>query len=195
MITKKEDLINTYIKNDHGELRDLYTKKAVNLGLSINISCTVTSSRFIFTTMNPGRYGNVDHTSSPDHLVSRYGPMRELTLSDLKPSTKTEFVKLEFNHAWEAARDHEERVEFLYRQSDLGEALKGNNWKAIQSPSEAAQYHFDLYRRVETEIDERQEFIEKSEQVLSENTQTDHDIKEACGALYDAGCRFKLVDQ
>ncbi len=67
--------------------------------------------------------------------------------------TKESYVKRNYSTAWQAAKDHEERVEFLYRQSDLGEVIKGNNWKAIQSPSEAAQYHFDLYRKIETPIE------------------------------------------
>ena len=94
MITCKEDLMNTYIENDFGELRDLYTKKAIDLGLSINVASIVTSSRFIFTKINPEKYGNVDHASRLDYLVSTYGPMKEVTLSDLKPKP-TKFVKVE----------------------------------------------------------------------------------------------------
>lgn len=105
-----------------------------------------------------------------------------IVLSKPKPRTKTEFVKVEYSTSWQAAKDHEERVEFLYRQSDLGDAIKGNNWKAIQSPSEAAQYHFDLYRKVETEIDERQEFIDECQKYGSWE------------AMYDSG-KFKLVEK
>lgn len=109
-----------------------------------------------------------------------------------KPRTKTYFVKVEYSTSWKAAKDHEERVEFLYRQSDLGDAIKGNNWKAIQSPSEAAQYHFDLYRKLETEIDERQEFIDEAREV----TRATPNSKAAMsfGMLYDSG-KFKLVEK
>ena len=73
---------------------------------------------------------------------------------------KVEYVKVKYSKAWLAAKDHEERIKFLYRQSDLNDAIKGNNWKAIQSAGEAAQYYFDLYKKVATEITERDEHEE-----------------------------------
>ncbi len=80
--------------------------------------------------------------------------LRAAALETKEPKrTKESYEKRNYSTAWQAAKDHEERVEFLYRQSDLGEAIKGDNWKAIQSPSEAAQYHFDLYRKIETPIE------------------------------------------
>ncbi|AUS01569.1 coil containing protein [Vibrio phage 1.286.O._10N.286.55.C4] len=109
-------------------------------------------------------------------------------LNDKKPRTKTEFVKCEFNHAWEAVKAFGEGEKLYTKRSHKDFVL-------IDNAPDVLRFLYDLHRKVETEIDERQEFIEKSEQVLSENTQTDHDIKEACGALYDAGCRFKLVEK
>ena len=109
------------------------------------------------------------------------------------PRTKTEFVKVEYSKSWQAAKDHEERVEFLYRQSDLGDMIKGNNWKAIQSPSEAAQYYFDLYRKVEPEIDEQQEFVDRMLEMLDFNEA--YDGNKIVSDMYDNfGFRFKLVE-
>ena len=51
-------------------------------------------------------------------------------------------------------------------------------------------YWFDLdgvYRKVETEIDERQEFIEAACKVVP--TTAEEDIK-VMGKMFDAGCRF-----
>lgn len=155
MITKKEDLINTYIENDSGELRDLYTKKAIDLGLSINIASIVASSRFIFIKMNPEKYGNVDHASRLDYLVSTYGPMREVTLSDLKPRTKTEFVKCEFEKLSDLVLAYESG-EVLYREDSVGD----KNELSIYGAISMHRHSDDIYRKVETEIDKRQEFIE-----------------------------------
>ncbi len=105
--------------------------------------------------------------------------------------TKVEYVKVDYSISWQAAKDHEERTEFLYRQSDLNDAIKGNNWKAIQSPSEAARYYFDLYRRVETEINDREEFIASACKVQ----ESEHGERREylVAALFDSG-KFKLVD-
>ena len=186
MITKKEDLINTYIKNDSGELRDLYNKKAVDLGLSINAACIVTSSRFIFTKMNHGRYGNVDHASSLDYLVSRYGPMRELTLSDLKPRTKTEFV--ECGNLQSALDEFESMSGFEFYPDDKGCGDRINSVRYLA----LAYGNNSLYRKVETEIDERQEFINVAREVTSATPNSKAAV--SFGMLYDSG-KFKLVEK
>ncbi|QZI90984.1 hypothetical protein MYOV024v1_p0059 [Vibrio phage PS34B.2] len=187
MITKKEDLINTYIENDSGELRDLYTKKAIDLGLSINVASIVTSSRFIFTKMNPEKYGNVDHASRLDYLVSTYGPMREVTLSDLKPRTKTEFVKCEFEHAWEAVKAFGEGEKLYTKRSHKDFVL-------IDNAPDVLRFLYDLHRKVETEIDEQQEFVDRMLEML--------DFNEACDGnkilsdMYgNFGFRFKLMEK
>lgn len=108
-----------------------------------------------------------------------------------KPRTKTEFAECEFEKLSDLVLAFESGDELYYEENTTGYKYELDMYGAISMHKHSEK----LYRKVETEIDERQEFIEKSEQVLSENTQTDHDIKEACGALYDAGCRFKLVEK
>lgn len=92
MITCKEDLIGTYILNDCGELRSMYIKKALELGLSVNSACLTTSSDLIFTKSQSAGFGMVDHAITIEHLEKNYGTQREVTLMDLKP---TKFVKVE----------------------------------------------------------------------------------------------------
>ena len=93
MITCKEDLIGTYILNDSGELREMYIKKALEFGLSVNSACLTTSSDLIFTKSQSADFGMVDHALTIEHLKRTYGT-REVTLVDLKPTT-TKFVKVE----------------------------------------------------------------------------------------------------
>lgn len=98
----------------------------------------------------------------PGYIIKKCSYLESLISIETKEPkrTKESYEKRDYSTAWQAAKDHEERVEFLYRQSDLGEAIKGNNWKAIQSPSEAAQYHFDLYRKIETPIEWWEDAVE-----------------------------------
>ncbi|AUR96131.1 coil containing protein [Vibrio phage 1.216.O._10N.222.55.C12] len=44
----------------------------------------------------------------------------------------------------------------------------------------------DIYRKVETEIDERQEFIERAEELIDISKTAEYSL----GKMYDAGCRF-----
>ena len=92
MITCKEDLIGTYILNDCGELREMYIKKALELGLSVNSACLTTNSDLIFTKSQSADFGMVDHAITIEYLERTYGTQREVTLMDLKP---TKFVKVE----------------------------------------------------------------------------------------------------
>ncbi|AUR94880.1 hypothetical protein NVP1199A_14 [Vibrio phage 1.199.A._10N.286.55.C10] len=94
MITCKEDLIGTYILNDRGELREMYIKKALEFGLSVNSACLTTSSDLIFTKSQSADFGMVDHALTIEYLKRTYGAQREATLMDLKP-TPTKFVKVE----------------------------------------------------------------------------------------------------
>ena len=106
-------------------------------------------------------------------------------LSQQKPRTKAEFVKCEF------ASDKEKAEAFIEgglryfthgpvtgdKEKDtipvtrLDELLCGNG----------------IYRKVEIEIDERQEFIEAACEIA------DWNIKKTMGLLFDSG-KFKLVD-
>lgn len=106
----------------------------------------------------------------------------------IQTESKYRYEKVELERAWIAAKNHEEKTIEFWRKSDIGDAVKGIQWKAIQSPSEAAQYHFDLYRRVE--ISERDEFIEAYALAVQDDISNVEDI---AGMLFDSG-KFKLVD-
>ncbi len=96
-----------------------------------------------------------------------------------KPRTKVEYVKVEFepNEIWKAFKEHQE-VGYLYvNTSDGFECLFDGVFNLAMAISQGDQ----LYRRIETEIDERQEFIEECQKYGSWEE------------MYDSG-KFKLVN-
>ena len=160
MITCKEDLINTYIENDQGELRDLYLAKCEDFGLYINPSCYLTGSAIIFSKKCEKPFGNTDH-SSPDlqYLIDNYGDMKQITLSDLKPRTKTVYDRVEFNHAWELVKQFELHNDIFYKSSSTPtyELMSIENVQNMLRN----KYPVSLYRKVEKEIDWRDEVYNK----------------------------------
>ncbi len=109
-------------------------------------------------------------------------------LDKQKPRTKTEFVQQGFHNCHEAMFKHEMEEE-LYISSHNGFIVASmsniiDNWRT------------ELYRKVETEIDERQEFIDAAIELLNQNSH-DHEAthyKEWFGAMFDSG-KFKLVEK
>ncbi|AUR86930.1 hypothetical protein NVP1091O_27 [Vibrio phage 1.091.O._10N.286.52.B12] len=79
MITKKEDLHNTYIINDHGELRDLFLEKCKELGLVWLSGNDPFGSRIGLSSAKIGVVSGIICTD---------GAGRMLTDADLKPQTK-----------------------------------------------------------------------------------------------------------
>ncbi|CAH9013279.1 hypothetical protein VPHF35G1_0091 [Vibrio phage F35 g1] len=94
-----------------------------------------------------------------------------------KPRVKTEFVKCEFESRGQAldTYDNEEELYVVSASSEAG-------YSECHTSSDAIDMWNQLYRKVETEIDERQEFIDECQK---------HGSWEA---MYDSG-KFKLVDQ
>ena len=159
MITSREDLINTYIENDHGELRDLYLSECERFNLIINSACHTTDSEVIFTKLDKGKFGNVDH-SGPDieYLLVNYGEMKKLTLSDLKPRTKVEYELIKFEStagAYRAMLDGEK----LYSQDGESEFLfDGKNFVGIDIDGgvytlECHSNNEPFYRKVERPVE------------------------------------------
>ncbi|CAH9016207.1 putative lipocalin family protein [Vibrio phage 242E40-1] len=104
-----------------------------------------------------------------------------------KSRTKTEFVKVEFNHAWEAVKEHEENKN-IYHCNEGGEyAICGYDMHIIGECVKDGE----IYRKVEVEIDERQEFVETL--VEMNNTTKLLGLRNFFGELYDSG-KFKLVE-
>lgn len=104
-----------------------------------------------------------------------------------KPRTKTEFVKVESDLAWELVKDFEEGVEFYTCSKGLHTSKNIGNLLSVWCGG-------DLHRKVEIEIDERQEFIDTAVELLNQNShdQEANHYKEWFGAMFDSG-KFKLV--
>ena len=92
MITCKEDLHNTWIKNDKGELRDLYISIAASFGIK-NETC-MGGLKFIGIFSEWGGCGFVGNTSE---LLFDQESRKQLTIKDLKKEkpNPTKFVKVE----------------------------------------------------------------------------------------------------
>lgn len=83
MITCKEDLINTYIENDKGELRDLYFSAIERSGLEVKVDGLYRDYNLRFISVLGGC--NCVQSINDPLLVRK---CNELTLSDLKPEPK-----------------------------------------------------------------------------------------------------------
>ncbi|QZI90965.1 hypothetical protein MYOV024v1_p0040 [Vibrio phage PS34B.2] len=93
MITCKEDLFDTYIKNDFGKLRDLYVSACNEFGIEKFIDCKLDLDVIAVFSCNSG-------VSDPWELIDinredEISEMTELTLKDLAKPTPTKFVKVE----------------------------------------------------------------------------------------------------
>ena len=128
----------------------------------------------------------------PDGLVSSW--FRVSDLSDVimyeipKPRTKTEFVKCEFECAWHAIKAFEDGEELYTKRSHKDFVL-------IDNAPDVLRFLYDLHRKVEIEIDERQEFIDTAVELLNRG---DHGggasyYEVWFGAMFDSG-KFKLVE-
>ena len=101
-----------------------------------------------------------------------------------KPRTKTEFVKCEFECAWHAIKAFEDGEEIYTKRSHKDFVL-------IDNAPDVLRFLYDLHRKVETEIDERQEFISTA---LGITGATSASLAcEGFRKLYDSG-KFKLVE-
>lgn len=146
------DLKNTYIKNDRGELRDLYIDECEKQGIKVATSNRglLNDVNYILTYALSGDY-KVEYTNTYDN----YFLDKEVTLSDLKPRTKVEYVKCDFEHKWEAVKFMEETEETLYtRPNDEYIELM-----VCESAVKKMRQGTTLYRRVESEVTWQGELI------------------------------------
>ncbi|AUR99175.1 hypothetical protein NVP1263B_15 [Vibrio phage 1.263.B._10N.286.51.B1] len=155
MITCKEDLINTYIENDFGELRDLYIKIALNYGVE---TCGGSNTDYL---LNVHVIGVKDWGFGPqlEWIDREFKNARLITLSDLKP-TPAKFVKVE-----ESIFDLKEEFECgeLYLAvGGMSEGVFFSNYKYAKINSKellcACYSENNVYRQVE--IDWRDEVKE-----------------------------------
>ncbi|AUR99393.1 hypothetical protein NVP1265O_14 [Vibrio phage 1.265.O._10N.286.52.F6] len=188
MIIKKEDLINTYVKTDCEELVRLYLKKCKEFGFTWFSGKDINSSKPNGSAVGLNEDVRLSVTNgSLDYFNDKN--CRELSLLDLKPRTKTEFVKCEFDSAWEAIKSYEVNDDLYYCASSTPtyEKMKAGNMKNLLDYSMPIK----LYRKVEIEIDERQEFVDEC--MLIGGLRARDGAGEVYGNLYDSG-KFKLVD-
>lgn len=90
MILSKKKLFNTYIENDKGELRDLYFSAIEKSGLETKVDGLYSDYNHRFISV----LGDCNYVQSiSDPLLVR--KCKKLTLSDLKPRTKVEYVHLD----------------------------------------------------------------------------------------------------
>ncbi|CAH9011614.1 hypothetical protein VPHF27_0014 [Vibrio phage F27] len=95
MITCKEDLMNTYIENDFGELRKTYIDKAIELGYNHqgNRERGLDWYDLPYIAINDSWDDAYVGQTSDAKKGIRFSESKMLTLSDLKP-TPTKFVKV-----------------------------------------------------------------------------------------------------
>ncbi|AUR98912.1 hypothetical protein NVP1256O_73 [Vibrio phage 1.256.O._10N.286.45.F8] len=192
MITKKEDLMNTYIENDFGELRKAYIDKAIELGYNHqgNRKRGLDWYDLPYISINDSWDDAYVGQTADVTIGIRFSESKILTISDLKPRTKTEFVKCEFSREWEAVRYYNEDGE-LFVVDCNGNYTNVNDISGAWYEVVCKNYH-NIYRKVETEIDERQEFIDAyMNKAKSVPACSDADF---AGILYDSG-KFKLVEK
>ena len=162
------------------EMADMLGSKLYKLNLYPNKmlfdvdAMGVHNSRIIYLLKNEGGEFIFDAVDSTIEVIT-------------EPRTKTEFVKCEYNHAWEIIKLYEDGVELFKDDSDELQIDR------INSIALRAQAGYPIYRKVETEIDERQEFIDRMLEMLDLNEA--YDGNKIVSDMYDNfGFRFKLVE-
>lgn len=104
-----------------------------------------------------------------------------------KPRTNTGFVKCEFEKLSDLVLAFESGDELYYEENTTGYKYELDMYGAISMHKHSEK----LYRKVETEIDERQEFIDAYKNLASVSMPLS--IDDWAGLMYDSG-KFKLVD-
>lgn len=166
MITCKEDLMNTYIRNDNGELLELYIASCLEFGF--HLSPAFNDSKLLddeFMFIATGIDGD-----SVWAVNNRYDAMTsQLTISDLKVKqpkpSPTKFVKVE-----ESIFDLEDEFE----RGELYE--KGSNYTKLISESDFAFAYREnaIYRQVE--IDWRDELDSYLDSISSLDSNFDEKV-------------------
>ncbi|CAM0042669.1 hypothetical protein VPHK122_0093 [Vibrio phage K122] len=193
---------NTYVKCADWNWEDklLYIKACIGEDIPHNKICghSVLSKDVLLSLYRDAHYiycldgGMIVYdgqTKSPD-----IGGKSEIKLRSLKPRTKTEFVREEsFRDVLKCAIDGEVfyskngNGEFKFDASQL---LFVNHDGADVDISHLTEHCF--YRKVETEIDERQEFIEVA---CEKSGLSKHSVEaQVFGVIFDSG-EFKLVEK
>ncbi|QZI90641.1 hypothetical protein MYOV020v1_p0015 [Vibrio phage 98E28.6a] len=191
---------NTYVKCADWNWEDklLYIKACIGEDIPHNKICghSVLSKDVLLSLYRDAHYiycldgGMIVYdgqTKSPD-----IGGKSEIKLRSLKPRTKTEFVKVgcEWN-AWEYLKAFSElpdSEQWFIKVSD-DQYAPIHDWFNV---AETIRKHNLIYRKVETEIDERQEFIEVA---CEKSGLSKHSVEaQVFGVIFYSG-EFKLVEK
>lgn len=157
MITKKEDLINTYIENEPETTKtyiELCNKFGIHFEWNGDSSGEINEQNAKYVEIYRGAY----------YFTNLPGDIKKLTLSDLKPRTKVEYEKANFEpeEIWKAFKEHQE-VGFLYvKTSGEYECLLDGVFNLAMAISQGDQ----LYRKVERPV----EWWEDAAEFVKENS-------------------------
>lgn len=108
-------------------------------------------------------------------------------LDKQKSRTKAEFVRCEYSREWKAVRHYNEVGE-LFVVDWNGNYTNVNDISGAWYEVVCKNYK-ELYIKVETEIDECQEFIEVAKELIDGSKTAEYSL----GAMFDSG-KFKLVE-
>lgn len=163
MITCKQDLINTYIENDHGELRDLYVKNAVKLGFRLDWlshSPDGPLNKIVATChWNGEECAFTGQTSYLPISTVDMSSLRKLTISDLKPRTKVGYEKVT-ESIFDLKDDFESGILFTKKFNQEWHQIKteeqlGNLLSMNDDPTKNG-----IYRKVERSVEWWEDAVE-----------------------------------
>lgn len=167
MIACKEDLIGKYVETQNEELLDLFYDACERFGIN-----WLGGNRPRDFTPYLSRIGvERDLTIRQGFADGQYKP---LTLSDLKPRTKVEYVKVT-DSIWHLESD--------FKAGDLFAFDGQDNYVQIEAEGDFTLSHSadNLYRCIETPMTEREAFIDECQKYGSWEE------------MFDSG-KFKLVN-
>lgn len=99
---------------------------------------------------------------------------------------RVEYEKVKFSFAWQAVKAVE-NGEKLYTKVANGKYVR------VTETHDSIRYLYELYRKLEVEVNERQEFIDAMIQERNKYNLEAGSIKGMFGSMFDSG-KFKLVD-
>lgn len=122
-------------------------------------------------------YGWEKTENDADHMAE----LERIDFNKQKPRTRTEYEKVT-ESASHVIDEFESGGEFFYMAPCLTKPALANRDGVFNKLRDGDA----LYRKVEVEIDERQEFIERAKGLIDASKDADYSL----GNMYDAGCRF-----
>ena len=157
MITCKEDFYKYYVEVNDREVFNKYCELAEQFGITFYNGNTAKSSADSGYSYISSHISNQPHNlfwCDKARLEGIYGKVK-LTMTDLKPRTKVVYEQVEFNYAWELVKQFELHNDIFYKSSSTP-TYERMSIENIQNMLRN-EYPVSLYRKVEKEIDWREE--------------------------------------